>query len=137
MVGTFFESLKSIFFEKIIFMKFSYFFVPFWNQNGISVFSHESGGSSRWYSLGYKKALKCDKNFKNAKYRSWAFKIRSQNVFTMLSSKFMIWCRLMDFHDFRWKMPKLHFLLISTKLHQNINSVSGTFWRWLERFLKA
>ena len=36
MVGTFFESLQSIFFEKRIFIKFSYFFVPFWNQNGIN-----------------------------------------------------------------------------------------------------
>ena len=35
MVGTPFESWESIFLEKIIFIKFLYFFVPFWNQNGI------------------------------------------------------------------------------------------------------
>ena len=34
-VGTSFESLKCILFEKINFFKFSHFFMPFWNQNGI------------------------------------------------------------------------------------------------------
>ena len=44
--------------------------MPFWNQNGISVFSYETSGSDRTYRLGYKKALKCDKKIKNAKYGS-------------------------------------------------------------------
>ena len=35
MVGASFESLKAIFSEKKLFIKFLYFFVPFWNQNGI------------------------------------------------------------------------------------------------------
>ena len=35
MVGASFESLKAIVFERIIFITFLYFFVPFWNQNGI------------------------------------------------------------------------------------------------------
>ena len=35
MVGTSFESLQAIVSEKIIFMKFLHFFVPFCNQNGI------------------------------------------------------------------------------------------------------
>ena len=39
MVGTFFESWDSILLEKIIFIKFLYFFVPFWNQNGMINFS--------------------------------------------------------------------------------------------------
>ena len=39
MVGASFESLKAIVSEKILFINFSYFFVPFWNQNGIVRFS--------------------------------------------------------------------------------------------------
>ena len=39
MVGASFESLKAIVSEKILFIKFPYFFVPFWNQNGIVWFS--------------------------------------------------------------------------------------------------
>ena len=35
MVGASFESLKAIVSEKILFINFSYFFVPFWNQDGI------------------------------------------------------------------------------------------------------
>ena len=42
--------------------------MPFCNQNGISVFSYENGGSDRTYRSDYKKALKYDKKFKNAKY---------------------------------------------------------------------
>ena len=39
MVGASLESLKAIVSEKMFFMKFLYFFVPFWNQNGIVRFS--------------------------------------------------------------------------------------------------
>ena len=39
MVGTSFESLNAIVSEKILFVDFLYFFVPFWNQNGIVWFS--------------------------------------------------------------------------------------------------
>ena len=39
MVGASFESLKAIVSEKILFIKFLYFFVPFWNLNGIVMFS--------------------------------------------------------------------------------------------------
>ena len=35
MVGASLESLKAIVSEKMFFMNFLYFFVPFWNQNGI------------------------------------------------------------------------------------------------------
>ena len=35
MVGASFESSKAVVSEKMFFMKFLYFFVLFWNQNGI------------------------------------------------------------------------------------------------------
>ena len=53
MVGTSFESWESIFFEKIIFIKILYFFVPFWNQNGMIHFSFLM--IPFWFQKGTKK----------------------------------------------------------------------------------
>ena len=53
------------------------FFMPFCNQNGISVSLYEMAGWDAGYHLGYKKASKYENEIRNGKYGTWAFKIQS------------------------------------------------------------
>ena len=45
-----------------------YVFMPFCNQNGISVSLYEMAGSDAGYRLGYKKASKYKNEIRNGKY---------------------------------------------------------------------
>ena len=58
------KALDAYFQDMILLMQNFTFFMPFCNQNGISLLRAEMGGSDVGYRLGYKKALKYEKTKK-------------------------------------------------------------------------